>query len=221
LDLIQSFQGSYGLPQAGISDNNLLRSLIVAEGYYKAKSTPGLWHHKWHPIQFCLIIDDFGVEYIGLEYCNHLNNVLKKFHGVQFNMAGNKFVGIAIKWNYTTCQCCISMPSYIKNLLINFKNPCLTKPCLSMHKCLPVAYGAKAQLTPTANTLECLDIHRTCHIQKIVELLLYYARAVDNKLWDALSAIAAHQSYPTVATKQAVHLLLDYVATYPSEGIIY
>jgi hypothetical protein len=52
-------------------------------------------------------------------------------------------------------------------------------------------------------------------------LLLYYVRAVNNKLLVALSAIAARQSCATVATKQAVHLLLDYVATYPSNGIIY
>jgi hypothetical protein len=44
---------------------------------------------------------------------------------------------------------------------------------------------------------------------------------VDNKLLVALSAIAARQSCATVATEQAVHLLLDYVATYPSDGIIY
>jgi hypothetical protein len=37
----------------------------------------------------------------------------------------------------------------------------------------------------------------------------------------ALSAIAGRQSCATIATKQAVHLLLDYVATYPSDGIIY
>jgi hypothetical protein len=37
----------------------------------------------------------------------------------------------------------------------------------------------------------------------------------------ALSAIAAQQPFATVATKQAVHLLLDYVTTYPSDGIIY
>jgi hypothetical protein len=37
----------------------------------------------------------------------------------------------------------------------------------------------------------------------------------------ALSAIAARQSCATVATKQAVHLLLDYVATHPSDSIIY
>ncbi len=52
-------------------------------------------------------------------------------------------------------------------------------------------------------------------------MLLYYARAVDNKLLVALSAIAARQSYATMAIEQAVHLLLDYVTTYPSDGIIY
>ena len=44
---------------------------------------------------------------------------------------------------------------------------------------------------------------------------------MDNKLLVALSAIAARQSCATVATEQAVHLLLDYVATYPSDGIFY
>ncbi len=44
---------------------------------------------------------------------------------------------------------------------------------------------------------------------------------VDNKLLVALSVIAAKQSKATVATEHAVHLLLDYVATYPNDGIIY
>jgi hypothetical protein len=37
----------------------------------------------------------------------------------------------------------------------------------------------------------------------------------------AFSAISTQQPCATVATEQAVHLLLDYVATYPSDGIIY
>ncbi len=37
----------------------------------------------------------------------------------------------------------------------------------------------------------------------------------------ALSAIAARQAKATVGTEQAVGLLLDYVATYPSDGIVY
>ncbi len=61
---------------------------------------PGLWRHKWRPIQFCLLVDNFGVEYVGIEHFNHLLDLLKKFHGVQCNMAGEKLVEIDIKWNY-------------------------------------------------------------------------------------------------------------------------
>ncbi len=193
----------------------------MAEGYYKAASTPGLWCYKWRPIQFCLLVDIFGVKYVGIKHFNHLLDLLKKFHGVQCNMARDKFAGIDIKWDYVGCCCHISMPDYIKNLLIKFKYPQPTKPCCSPYKCLPIAYSAKAQLTPEANTSDLLDNHCKCGIQEIVGSLLYYTQAVDNKLLVALSAIAAHQSYATVATEQAVHLLLNYVTTYPSDGIIY
>jgi len=44
---------------------------------------------------------------------------------------------------------------------------------------------------------------------------------VDNKLLLALSAIASRQTQATVATEKAVHLLLDYVATYPNNGIVF
>ena len=53
------------------------------------------------------------------------------------------------------------------------------------------------------------------------KLLARSTRAVDNKLLVVLSAIAVCQSCATVATEQAVHLLLDYVATYPADGIVY
>jgi hypothetical protein len=70
-------RGCYELPQAGILANNLLREQLEEEGYYEAHSTPGLWKHKWHPIQFCLIVDDFGVEYVSIEHFNHLSMLLK------------------------------------------------------------------------------------------------------------------------------------------------
>ncbi len=89
------------------------------------------------------------------------------------------------------------------------------------YKCLPISYGAKAQLTPEADSSEPLDEHRKRRIQEIVGLLLSYARAVDNKLLVALSAITARQAFATIATEQAVHLILDYVATYPADGIVY
>jgi hypothetical protein len=90
-------QGCYSLPQEGILANNLLQSHLEAKGFYEAASTPGLWRHKWRPIQFCLIVNNFGVKYVGLEPFTYLLDILEKFHGVQYNMAGNKFAGMDIE----------------------------------------------------------------------------------------------------------------------------
>ncbi len=73
----------------GILANDLICSLLEAKGFYEAASTSNLWRHQWRPIQFCLIVDNFGVEYVGLKHFNYLFSVLKKFHAVQYNMAGN------------------------------------------------------------------------------------------------------------------------------------
>jgi hypothetical protein len=94
------------------------------------------------------------------------------------------------------------MPGYISTLLLKFKHPQPTKSWLSPFKCLPIAYHAKAQLTPVPDTSELLDDDRKHRIQEIVGALLYYARVVDNKLLVAISAISPHQSKATVQNKQ-------------------
>jgi hypothetical protein len=58
-------------------------------------------------------------------------------------------------------------------------------------------------------------------VQEIVGSLLYYPWAVNIKLLVALSAIADPQAKATIATEQAVDLLLNYVATYPNDSIVY
>ena len=45
--------------------NKLLEKRLNKGGYYQCITTPGLWRHKWHPILFCLIVDDSGIEYVG------------------------------------------------------------------------------------------------------------------------------------------------------------
>ncbi len=86
---------------------------------------------------------------------------------------------------------------------------------------MPIAYGQKTQLTPDEDTSASLSPERLLHVQRIIGLLLYYARAVDNKLLVTLNAIAARQSKATIHMEQLVHTLLDYVATYLNDGIVY
>ena len=57
--------------------NKKLRLILEKEGYYEARTTPGLWIHKWIPIQLFLVVDDFRVEYVGKKYADHLATILK------------------------------------------------------------------------------------------------------------------------------------------------
>jgi hypothetical protein len=61
---IVATKGMYGLPQAGLLANELLEKRLNGHGYRQSKLVPGLWKHDWCPIQFTLVVDDFGVKYI-------------------------------------------------------------------------------------------------------------------------------------------------------------
>jgi hypothetical protein len=55
----------YGPPQDGILANQLLARRLAIHGYHQTKFTPGFWCHVTRPIQFSLVVDDFGVQYVG------------------------------------------------------------------------------------------------------------------------------------------------------------
>ena len=59
------------------------------------------------------------------------------------------------------------------------------------------------------------------HVQGIIVALLWYRRAVGKKLLFVLSAIGSQQAAATESTADAIHQLIDYVATYPNNGITY
>ncbi len=123
------------------------------EGYYKAATTPGLWKHKWQPIQFCLIVDDFCIEYLGIKHFNHLHLVLQRYHQVQTNMAGDKIAGLNVQWDFPSKQVHIDMRSYVKDLLLSLNLPMPKKPQLSPFTAMLIAYCQKAHFTPDKNTL--------------------------------------------------------------------
>eukprot|EP00804_Cyclotella_cryptica_P011136 CCRYP_020838-RA/>CCRYP_020838-RA protein AED:0.39 eAED:0.39 QI:0/0/0/1/1/1/3/0/399 len=181
-------KGVYGLKQAGKLANDLLTQRLEMHGYYQCATTPGLWRHKWRPVLFVLIVDDFGIQYSDRRHAEHLLQALQQHYTVTTDWTGTKFAGIDIKWDYNKRTCRLTMDTYISALLLKYDHP---DHALQASK----------------------------RIQGIVGSLLYYARAVDNKLLVALSTISSQQTAATQNTAAAVHQLLDYVATYPSDGI--
>jgi hypothetical protein len=69
---IEIQKGMYGLPQAGILAKELLQRNLAKDGYRPTQHTHGLWTHDTRPISFSLVMDNFGVKYVGREHAEHL-----------------------------------------------------------------------------------------------------------------------------------------------------
>ena len=110
------------------------------------------------------------------------------------------------------------MKGYIQDLRVKYGHATPTKPQHSLHKHHAIVYGAKTPLSPEEYTCAKLVATGIKCIQGIVGSLLYYARAVNNKLLVSLSTIGSQQAAATANTIKAINQLLNYVATYPDNG---
>jgi Reverse transcriptase (RNA-dependent DNA polymerase) len=121
-------KGMYGLPQAGILANKLLKERLEPHGYSECDHTPGLWKHKTRPIMFSLVVDDFGVQYSKLPDAHHLLAALKQnYEAITVDWTGALFCGISLKWDYTNRTVDLSMPGYISSALAEFDHNALRK----------------------------------------------------------------------------------------------
>ena len=211
----------YGLPQAGILANKLLRQRLRPAGYYEVAHTPGLWKHVTRPIQFTLTVDDFGVKYVGKEHANHLITTLGTHYDVEEDWTGGLYCGITLKWDYINRHVDISMPRYIDKLLARFNHSPPAKPQHSPHAAPPRKFGQAAQDPTDHDTSPLLPPPRVTRIQQIVGTIMYYARAVDLTTLVALSSIASEQAKATIDTEKRIAQLLDYLHTHNDATIRY
>jgi hypothetical protein len=211
-------KGIYGLKQAGKLANGLLTERLATHGYYQCATTAGLWRHKWRQILFVLIVDDFGIDYIDKVYAEHLLTALRSHYNIKADWSGTKFSGMDLMWDYTarTCQATIT------EVRARYGHPTPTKPVHSPHLHREIIYGAKEQYaTSDIDTTPPLNAAGIKWCQGVIGSLLFYARAVDNKLLMTISAIGASQASATESTLNEINKLLDYCTTYPSDGITY
>ena len=113
------------------------------------------------------------------------------------------------------------MPNHIKDVLLRFKHPIVTRKQNSPHKWTPPIYGKKTQLVNDPLTSPTLSPAKKLFIQQVIGSLLYYALAVDCTLLVALGDLAASQANPTEDTLDKLVWLLNYVACNPDAEISY
>lgn len=126
---IQVTKGMYGLPQAGRLAYDQLQKHIHYYGYQPIPHTTGLWKHKTLPIQFTLVVDDFGIKYNGIEHLHHLHSALKDLYPqVTLDLSASSYCGFHLNWDYSQHTVTLTMPHYIPNLLHRLQHKPPVKP---------------------------------------------------------------------------------------------
>ena len=183
--------------------------------------TPGLWTHEWRQISFTLIVDDFGVKYVGEENANHLIGVLEEHYKITKDWDGLKYGGISMDWDYSKREVHLSMPGYVSQALQRFNHADPTKPQHQPHKHAIKTYGATIQYAKGDDMSQPLSPEEKLYVQQVLGTFLFYGRAIDGTMLTALSAIASDQATPTQETMKKIKLFLDYAATHPDAVLTY
>jgi len=206
-------KGMYGLPQAGIIAQELLEERLAKHGYRQSKITPGLWTHETRPISFSLVVDDFGVKYVGEENAQHLLNVVRQYYTCSCDWDGERYCGLTLKWDYAGRKVHLTMPNYVSKALTRFQHPPPLKPQDQPYPHVKPNYGAKTQYASPDDDSPPLDKAGKKFIQEVCGVFLFLARGVDGGLLPALSALASQQANPTERTMELCKQFLDYMAT--------
>ena len=182
-------KGMYGLPQAGILANKLLKKLLAKFGYFEMPHTPGLWKHLSHPVSFTLVVDDFGIKYVGKEHIDHLLSAIKKEYTVEVDWTGGLYCGIKLEWNYEKRYVDISMPGYVKKQLTRYSHVPSNRRRYTPYDPAPLIIGKAAQDLPPEDSSKTLDKKGKKRVQQVVGSFLYYGRAVDLTILMGLTGI--------------------------------
>ena len=111
-----------GLKKSGRIANDRLKAHLAQFGFAPVPITPALWKHDTKPIFFSLIVDDFGVKFIGNENANYLIQALHKSTpypstGLVPSSAYSPSTGTLPYTPVTSpCQCIYKQPCYNSNI---------------------------------------------------------------------------------------------------------
>ena len=210
----------YGHSASGRLANDKLVQVLKNNDFEQSELIPGLFKHQTRPLAFSLIVDDFGVKYVGKDNAEYLIKTLEdNGYTITVDWTGSIFCGITLKWDYINGTVDLSMPGYIKKALTRFAHIPPTKPEDSPHECVLPTCGQKIQYAKDPDSTQHLDEKGIKTLQEIVGVLLYYARAIDCTMLPALGSLSAAQTRATEATAKACTKLLNYAATHPNATI--
>ena len=92
-----------------------------------------------------LVVEDFGVKYIGKEHANQIILVLKEHCELSEDWGGTKYCEVVFNWDYEKREVHLSIPDYVKKALVRFQHQLQEKPEHQLYEHAIPAYGSKIQ----------------------------------------------------------------------------
>jgi hypothetical protein len=97
------------------------------------------------PISLLLVVDDFGVKYVGREHAEHLMTCIKNNYNISSDWNGTAYFSLPLDWDYKNHTFSLSMPGYIKSVIHKYQHPAPARPEHVPHTWNPPMYGANMQ----------------------------------------------------------------------------
>lgn len=213
--LFQVDKCMYGLPQAAYLSNRHLVRHLQDNGYIQDPNVPCLFSHATSDLQFCLVVDDFGIKYTYDDDLDHLISTLQNGGWkVKTDRSGSKYLGLSLKWNYINNEITHSMPTCVSKGLTRFApdGPLKGAPTPAVY--IPPRMGSHLQ-HETIDDSELVSPDAKEWVQAVNGYFLYYARAQDPRILPACTDISATQANPTAQTVSACWRFLNFLTVNP------
>ena len=125
---------------------------------------------------------------MGEEHAQHLVSVLKQHFVISIDWKGEKYIGLALDWDYEGREVHLSMPGYNAKARKEFGHEMSKRQQNSPYQVTPPKYSAKVQYVEQPIDSPLLDKEGKIFIQNMNGKFLYLGRAVDLTILAALSA---------------------------------
>eukprot|EP00804_Cyclotella_cryptica_P028237 CCRYP_014588-RA/>CCRYP_014588-RA protein AED:0.25 eAED:0.25 QI:0/0/0/1/1/1/2/0/264 len=107
---IISTKGARFMMMQHLIAQQLLKTRLNKHGYHQHKLVPGLWAHDTLPIQFTLVVDDFGIKYVGNERALHLKSMIEGHYQLSTDWSGADTLESPLTGTTSTTKCTYPCP---------------------------------------------------------------------------------------------------------------
>eukprot|EP00804_Cyclotella_cryptica_P026022 CCRYP_018184-RA/>CCRYP_018184-RA protein AED:0.09 eAED:0.06 QI:0/0/0/1/0/0/4/0/369 len=206
-------KGMYGLPQAGIIAQQLLKAQLVAEGYHQSTTSPGYRKHDWQSIfiALCRFWSQIGLKGTCGSPAENIDHPLSNIP----RMGWHSVAGPHYCLGLSPATGADLHAGLLYQGYATFSRHYTPQNTGSTISALSPYYANSADTSPPLNKAESL------FVKEVIGVSCYYPQAVHCTMLTALGSLAAQQANPNQTTIKHVTQFLDYTASHPDTMVTY